>query len=87
VPPEQASELSETGDLLCQAPPAPPESKKFLEEGRLGMVATDSSAMATMVAKKFLEDAALAWLPPIPRLRWRPASACFDFRYAQNRQF
>lgn len=29
------------------------------------MVATDSSAMATMVAKKFLEDAALAWLPPI----------------------
>jgi hypothetical protein len=51
------------------------------------MVATDSSAMATMVAKKFLEDAALAWLPPIPRLRWRPASACFDFRYAQNRQF
>jgi hypothetical protein len=42
------------------------------------MVATDSSAMATTVAKKFLEDAALAWLPPIPRLRWRPASACFD---------
>ena len=40
------------GFLLCQAPPAPPESKKFLEEGRLGMVATDSSAMATMVAKK-----------------------------------
>jgi hypothetical protein len=58
VPPKQASELSElpetrpgtiflTGGLF-----APPESKKLLEEGRLGMVATDSSAMATMVAKK-----------------------------------